>query len=277
VTDHSRVYRPATALTRHARRLSGLLLSASLLLGANGCATFWDEAFSRERDLQGYFRPPDPLLVIRDSTDGERRGKAMASLQEPLRNGGTQKDQDVYLEILTTAARTDRDPFCRLGAIQGLSHFKDPKAAQALIEVYEQGNPPFTAEFNTMIRQQALRGVEKTGDPEKGLFFVRVARMPGPAGDAPSADRQATQDEKLIAIRALAEYKQPECLETLVYLLEREKDAALRDRAHQSLQLASGKQLPPDAEIWRASLAGRPVNVPQPSWIERAAGWLPRW
>ena len=257
------------------RRLPALLLPALLLVAVNGCAAFWDEAFSRERDLHGYFKPPDPLVVIRDSTDGERRGKAMASLQEPLRNGGTQKDQDIYLQILVTAAQTDRDPFCRLGAIQGLSHFKDPRAAKALIEVYEQSVPPFTPEFNTMIRQQALRGVEKTGDPDGGKFFVRVARMPGPAQDAPSADHQQTQDEKLIAIRALAEYRNQDCVETLVYLLEKEKDAALRGRVHQSLQTATGKHLPPDAAAWRADLAGRPLDVArEPNFIERVSGWF---
>jgi hypothetical protein len=251
------------------------LLPAFLLMAANGCATFWDEAFSRERDLHGYFRPPDPLVVIRDSSDGERRARAMASLQEPLQKGGTQKDQDVYIEILTAAARTDRDPLCRLGAIQGLSHFKDPRAARALVEVYEQGVPPFTPEFNTLIRQQALRGVEKTGDPDGGKFFIRVARMPGPAGDAPSADHQQTQDEKLIAIRALALYRDKECVETLVYLLEKEKDAALRGRVHQSLQTVTGKHLPPDAQAWRAELSGRPLTVAaQPTWIEWVSGWF---
>ena len=258
-------------------RLGSLAFAALVLLSANGCASFWDEVFSRERDIGAYFKPPDPLVVIRDSTDGERRAKALAALHEPLQKGGTQKDQEVYLEILTTAAKTDRDPLCRLGAIQGLSHFKDPRAARVLVEVYEQSTPPFTPDFNTMIRQQALRGVEKTGDPEGGAFFVRVARMPGPAGDVPSADRQQTQDEKLVAIRALAPYRTPECVETLIFLLEREKDAALRDRAHQSLETATGKHLPPEAQAWRSALEGRPLQYEEPSFINRVTGWFPKW
>jgi hypothetical protein len=254
-----------------------LLACAVLALPSTGCATFWDEVFSRERDLHGYFRPPDPLVVIHDSTDSERRAKALASLKEPLANGGTQKDQDVYLEILTTAAQTDRDPYCRLGAIQALGHFKDPRAAKALTIVYENTKLPFTAEFNGMIRHQALRAVEKTGDREGYKLMILVARQPRPAKDAASADRQQIQDERLIAIRALGQYRQPECVDTLVYLLDTEKDASLRNRAQQSLVSITGRSLPADAEVWRASLSQQPVDLAaQPSLIQRVSGWFTR-
>jgi hypothetical protein len=73
----------------------------------------------------------------------------------------------------------------------------------------------------------------------------------------------------------LGKYHQAECVDTLVYILETEKDAALRDRAHQSLQSATGKNLPPDAQAWRAALDGRqPAVVQQPSLVERVSGWF---
>src|SRR5260221_1505971 len=198
------------------RRLHLLLACAALALPLGGCATFWDEAFSRERDLGAYFHPADPLVVIRDSTDGERRAKALASLREPAQTHGNAQDQEAYLQILTTAARTDRDPLCRLGALQALGHFKDTRAARALEEVYKQTKLPFTQDFNTMIRQTALTSLEKTGDDGSRQLLILIARQPGPAQDASSADRRQTQDEKLIAIRALAKYRQPDCVDTLV-------------------------------------------------------------
>jgi hypothetical protein len=256
-----------------ARLLASAAL-ALLALSSGGCASFWDEVFSRERDLGGYFNPPNPLIVIHDSTDGERRAKALAALREPAGNGGSAQDQEAYLQILTTAAKTDRDPYCRLGAIQALGHFKDPRAARALEDVYKQTKLPFTQDFNTMIRLTALRSVEKVGDPESRRFLITVARQPSPAQDASSADRQQQLDEKLIALRALGKYKEPESIETLVYVLESDRDVAVRDRAHQSLQACTGKTLPPEPQIWRDAIAGRPVNVQDPGLIQRVSGWF---
>jgi HEAT repeat protein len=252
-----------------------LLACASLALSAGGCASFWDEVFSRERDLDGYFHPPDPLVVIKESTDGERRARAMVALKEPAQAGGTAQQQEMVLQILVTAAKTDREPLCRLAAIQALGNFRDPRASKTLEEVFQQTKLPFTQDFNARIRQQALRGLEKSGNEDSRHLLVLVARQPGPSVDASSADRQQTQDEKLIAIRALAKYRNPECIETLVYLLETEKDAALRDRAHQSLQTASGYNLPPDPQVWRATLAGQNPDVAQqPTLIQRVTGWM---
>ena len=255
-------------------RLHAVLPATMLALSAGGCASFWDEAFSRERDLHGYFNPPDAMTVIRESTDGERRAKAMASLREPTQHGGSAQDQEVCIQILTTAARADRDPLCRLGALQALAHFKDPRAAATLEEVYKQTKLPFTQDFNTMLRQTALRSLEKVGSENSRQLLILVARQPSPAHDASSVDRQQTQDEKLIAIRALGQYHQPECIETLVYILESEKDIALRNRAHESLQAATGRHLPPEAQVWRAALAGQPVNDQTPNLIQRVSGWF---
>jgi Holliday junction resolvasome RuvABC DNA-binding subunit len=245
-----------------------------LTLSASGCASFWDEVFSRERDLGSYFNPPNPLITIVQTTDGERRAKALACLREPAQHGGSQQDQDKFVEILTTAAETDRDPYCRLGAIQALGYFKDARAAQALEKVVQQSKLPFTQDFNAMIRQTTLRSLVKIGSDDARRVLVLIARSPGPTQDASSLDRQQTQDEKMIAIRAMGKYHQTECTEALVFVLETEKDIALRDCAHQALQESTGKTLPPDPQVWRMALAGQPVNVETPNLIQRVAGWF---
>jgi HEAT repeat protein len=255
------------------RRLYVLLACAALALPAGGCASFWDEAFSRERDLQGYFKPPDPLTVIRDSTDGERRATALAALREPAQHGGNAQDQEVYVKILTTAATTDRDPLCRLGAIQALGRFKDPRAAKTLDDIFLQTKLPFTQDFISSIRLTALHALEKIDSDQARQRLILVARQPDPAPDAASADRRQTQDEKLIAIRALGKYRQSETLDTLVAILDTEKDGALRECAHQSLESATGKTLPADPAVWRAELAGQPTGIAPPTFIERVSGW----
>ncbi len=125
-----------------------------------------------------------------------------------------------------------------------------------------------------MVRLTALRSLEKIGSESTRDLLIRVARQPGPAQEAASVDRQQVQDEKLIALCALGKYHQPECRETLVYILESEKDIALRERAHQSLQESTGKHLPPEPQVWRAALAGQPVNELQPNLIQRVSAWL---
>src|SRR5205814_6008539 len=97
--------------------------SGALLLGACGCAPFWDEVTSREFEFKSLWsKPPEPLVVLRDSTDNQRKAEALARLQEPLSHGGTREQHEVFLQILTRAALNEdkgqfepmsRDPLCR--------------------------------------------------------------------------------------------------------------------------------------------------------------------
>ena len=50
-------------------------------LGLCGCAGLWDDVTSRNFHLQALFVKPDPLVVLRDSTDGDDRAKAFRALQ----------------------------------------------------------------------------------------------------------------------------------------------------------------------------------------------------
>ena len=259
------------------RRTCQALAAALLTLAVGGCASFWDDVTSRDFTISALWTTPDPLVTIRDSSDGARRAQALASLKEPLQNGGSPQDQEAYLHILSTAAKNDREPLCRLGAIRALGNYKDPRAARALEEVYQQPKLPFTQEFNSTIRQQALASLEKVGDVESRHLLIRVARQPGPALDASLTDRQQTQNEKFIALRALGKFKTQDSLETLVHVMKTERDVALRDQAHGSLELVTGKHLPTDNTYWQQqtdAVALQPAPATDTGLIQRVTGWM---
>jgi hypothetical protein len=267
-----------------------------LLLSGTGCANFWEEALSQERDWSyatGWGKP-DPLTVLHDNldhtpgADGLRRAQALGRLNEPLQNGGTAKDQQLYLDILGAAAKQDSEPLCRLNAVRALGRFKDPRAARILEEVYQMpvrkpgvrddGNVLiFTQENNSMIRMQALVALENTRDPEARHLMVRVARQPGPLGTADLTDKQQTQDDKIVAIRALGKYPQKECVDALAYVMRTEKDIALRDRALQSLQESTGKRWPLEYTAWQRENVEPLPGDPNGTFIERVGHWVPSW
>ncbi len=241
-----------------------------LVVGAGGCAGWWDRITDRNLEFKELFVQPDPLEVLRGSSSGARRGEALAALREPLRHGGTQEDQDKYLQILSAAALKDPEPLCRLGAVKSLSQYQDPQAVKILEEVYLQ-RLPFNAEMNSVLRQQALAGLEATAHSEARHLLIRVARQPAGSEDTNYQDRQQTLDERLTAVRALRKYKHYDAVQALVYVMENEKEVALKDRAHQSLQEATGKNLPADPRVWQEELARR-EPAPEPNLIQRVFG-----
>ena len=270
-------------MTRHPKtsgpRLIGMVGMACLSLATAGCAHFWDEALSNERDWSyatGWGKP-DPLKVLSKGNDGVRRAQALGDLKEPLRNGGNAQDQDAILNILATAAKDDREPICRLAAIRNLGKFQDPRAARALEEVYQQPKLPFTADNNSLIRKEALVGLENTHDPESRHLLIRVARQPGPVTEANLTDRQQTQDEKLVAIRALGKYHEPECVEALKYVMKTEKDVALRNVALRSLEDSTNRRWPEKRDAWQNAEVQPLPGTAGDSFIQRAAWWVPKW
>lgn len=246
----------------------GLLLCVSL----SGCASFWDDVVTnRNRDIKGYFLPPEPLEVIRDSTDGAKRGQALAALEEPLEHGGTKEQQEQILKFLTVAALNDKESLCRLGAIRALGKWKDPRAVRILEDAYLQ-RMSFSPEIQLIIRQQVLASLEQTGNSEARHLLIKAARQPNSTGSY--QERQQVLDERLSAIRGLAKFKQYDATETLLHILETEKDVALRDRALESLRTATGKNLPAEAAAWREFLHNSNNKAPEPGIIHRVVDWV---
>jgi hypothetical protein len=256
-----------------------------LLLAASGCANFWDEALSHERDFSYMtgIGKPNPLAVIRDNdfklanADGHRRAQALSELREPLQHGGNAKDQEAYLNILIESAMQDTDPICRLCAIRALGKFHDPRAARALEDIHKQPKLPFTPDNNHMIRKEALVALELTKDPEAWKFLVVVARGPAPLPEADITDRQQTQDEKIVAVRALGQYRQQECVDALQAILRSEKAVDLRHRALQSLEESTGKRWPGEYAAWQKNDVQPLPSDPTGEFIQRVSGWVPRW
>jgi hypothetical protein len=246
-----------------------------VLFGLSGCAGFWEELMSNERDwayITGHNKP-DPLVVIRDSNDGFRRAQALGELKEPLQNGGNARDQEAILAILGKAAKDEYEPYCRLAAIRTLGRFHDPRAARTLEEVYRQRPLPFTPEINSLIRKESLVALENTHDPQAQKLMILVARQPGPPPDASLTDRQQTQDEKTVAIRALGKYREAECADALKFVLKTEKDIALRHRALQSLGEVTGKNWPESYDAWQiAEVQPQPGNPNGNYFIQLVSG-----
>lgn len=234
---------------RRARRTLwvGLLLWICPLAGCNSIDT------PRWMQVNRWFHRDDPLVVLAESSDGNKRADALAALREPSQNGGTAEEQKLYLKILSTTAKNDREPFCRLRAIRVLGKYKDPLAVQCLEEVCQQ-DPKFTREMNSLIRQQALVSLQETGDPGARRMLLVVARGADSPVESSLSDRQQTQDERLAAVRGLGKFNQYDSIETLVYIMEKERDPGLRDCAHKSLREATGKDYPAEPAVWREML-----------------------
>jgi HEAT repeat protein len=245
----------------------------------SGCAYFWDDVTNRNFSLGEFIRSPNPFLVLRDSDDGNKRARAFRSLEEPKTHGGTDQDQDAVVKILTAAATTERQPLCRLAALEALGRFQDPRVVPALKEAYfNAGNFPKdkTASAATeglmggsavstplvlQIKCQAIASLGHTGNPEAIGFLVDVLNNPPASKESAEGQRQQLMDERIAAARALGNFKDYKAIEALVGVLKSEKDVALLDRAHDSLEACTGQKLPPDMNDWGPVL--NPENKPQ--------------
>jgi HEAT repeat protein len=241
-------------------------------LGLCGCVGFWDDVTSRDFDVATLFVKPHPLVVLRDSQDGDAKAKALRALREPSQYGGTREEQEVVVKVLVGFA-VSGPPVCRLAAIESLGRFQDPRAVPALTDAYYSADS-FSPEIATVIRCQALTAMGETHSPATIELLARVARQPATKGSG--QEKQQTQDERMAAVRALGKFSQYQSTETLVYVLGSEKDVALHDLAYASLQQATGKDLPPDPKAWDDLLHHNQLapTPPEPNPIRRVVGWF---
>ncbi len=261
------------------RRWQRLLAVAVLAcLGLTGCRGALDDFSFKDFEFRTAFTKPDPLVVLRDSTDGDKRAWALGVLTEPKLKGGSDKDQDAVVQILSQAAVSENHILCRLAAIQSLSQFKDPCAVEGLKEAYYRASS-MTPENATVVRCAALTALGRTGSPAALDLLVKVVGEPPVKGDTVAA--QQSLDLRIAAARALGNYHQPQAADALTRVWQTEKDVALRDRAHESLEASLGRKVPvenkgvdgltqqPEAQarVRTGAGAGRPIGtriVPAP-------------
>ncbi len=249
----------------------------ALLVATGGCAGFWDDVTSRDFKVKELWAKPDPLVVLRDSSDGDKRAAALRALREPRQHGGTDQEQQLVIQTLTAAATTERQPLCRLAAIDTLGRFKDARAVQALKDAYyNAGNFAQTAtigdgiyaaggpspELINRIQCQALRSLGETKSPAAVELLTQVVRERRAESDQ---EGQLLTDRRIAAARALGSFKDPSAEQALVEVLAGEKDVALRERAHESLQEATGRKLPADAKAWAPVVGVTTQIAVQPS------------
>src|SRR5262249_8222468 len=171
----------------------------------------------------------EPIVVLRESTDGDERAKAMLKLREPKLHGGTDQDQDWVVDLLVKTAAKDRQPLCRLAAVEKLGEFKDPRAVLALRDAFFMSSD-FGPDLALRIQCQAVASLGKTGNVAAVPFLIEQLREP-PAERSDLAQQRA--DRCMAAARALAHFKDPQSNEALARVLQNPKeDLALRERAH---------------------------------------------
>ncbi len=226
-----------------------LLLGALASVGLSGCTSFWDDVTSRDFEFRSLWVKPDPLVVLRDSKDGDQRAKAFRLLHEPAQFGEPQDKQDVVVQILCTAVVKERTALCRQAAIATLRTFKDPRASKALQDAYYAASVDYPAATSSILQCQAIEALGQVGNPDAVQFLLTVLKEP-PVAKSPDSDRQQLLEQRIAAARALGHFKQFQAAESLLAVLKTEKDPGLRNGAHASLELATGKRFPEDAQVW---------------------------
>lgn len=263
-----------------------------LVVGLTGCAGTWDKVSSRRfRDdpVGTVFDRRDPMDVMRTSSEGDDRAAAMRKLKEPAAHGRSEPEQEEALRLLTEAAINDPSPVVRVAAIDALGRFRDPRAAKSLTAAYYQAggtpvdplNPAPTAtrslagpvgfapEVASVIRSRAVESLAKSNNPEAVPVLVQIATGVEKTG---GSDR----DTRLAAVRGLKSMRSQDSVAALakVLAMEKTRDPAMADRAHEGLVALTGQNLPDDPQQWDLAVRnGQAPVVAEPKVIQQAALW----
>jgi HEAT repeat protein len=238
-----------------------------------GCANFWDDVTSQDFKFSQWWQKPNPYVVLRDSTDGDQRAKALRALREPKTHGGTDKDQDTVVGILVSAASSEKQFLCRVAAVESLGQFQDPRAVNGLIDAfYKSGS--FGPELSTRLQCQAVASLGNTHNPAAISFLGTVVK--GAPAEGTEQEKQQVMDVRIAAAHALGNFNKYAAAEALVQVLQKERDVALCDASFESLQLCAGKNLPSDYKNWNEVLAEAKAHEADPNHSRSAinlAGW----
>jgi hypothetical protein len=236
-----------------------------------GCTGTWDTITSRRfrqdpwPTTKKMFSPEDPLDVLLSDPprDPDERASAMHRLKEPIRNGGTQEDQDSVLAVLEKAATADASPVLRLEAITALGGFEDERAHKILMVAYQNAHgrkdtdPAPLRQAEPGVIPAGSRGAQPgaraalqrwdtrtgpTGFPADWVTAIRcraveslgrtnrpeaakfLAAIAGGAGKDVAMEGSEDRDVRLAAVRGLGKCRQPEAVAALAEVLKAEAD-----------------------------------------------------
>jgi HEAT repeat protein len=207
------------------------------------------------------------MTVLKDSTDGDERAKALRAIKEPRTNGGSDVEQERVIQVLSQAAVSDPQPVCRLAAVQTLGRFTDPRSVQILTAAFEAAEQ-LPIEVSAAVQSAALTSLGQTKQQTAIAFLVRQA---GKATPAEAVDREVNQarDVRLAAVRALRSYEGSAAVAAaMVQLMRNERDVAVQDRARETYVKVTGRE--PPAET--TSVPNAPVPLPGRSDDVKLAG-----
>lgn len=244
--------------------ITGMAICLVSLTGCAGVRETW----------QSWWNPREPYEVLLKAEQGDERAWALGRLKEPIKNGGSQQDQERVVLRLNTAARTEKTIPARLNAIQSMAKFSDPRIVRGLEDAYYNADD-FGPEGATVIRAQVLTALGEVGHPDGLRLLTTVLNAPEVADTVSAQERQNQMDERLAATRALSKFQDPKAVAALESVLKREKNVALRNRARESLELASGRELPPDVLPAPGSQPGLPKRKTIAAEIDGAPRRLP--
>jgi hypothetical protein len=250
-----------------------------LALSLGGCAYFWEDITAHSPEggfvndmkyrMQLLFNPPHPLDVLAHSQDGDFRARAYRQLKEPREYGGSEEDQQKFLEGLIWGAKNEPTAIARIAAIERLAECKDPRAREAFFSIEQTKEPAFHYDRDVLVQIAAVNALGRLNDPRAVPILVKAAQF-GPSLDV-----------RLNAVRALKNYPSPETAQVLVEILRDEerkppsqRQVALQHEVRDNLRAFTGQDFPAEAKPWADYLAQHPQISPPPSNpLIRLASW----
>jgi HEAT repeat protein len=202
-----------------------------------GCAGVWDEVTSKEFHVKALFTKTDPIAVLQESRDGDKRAAAYRALGDVDEYTGAEREQ--ILEILGKAATQERQFLCRIAAIDALGHYQEPQAVTALTQAFYSA-ATFPADHAARLQMQAVTALGKTGSPQAKDFLI-VVMNDRPKVEGSEQERQLVLDVRLAATRSLGGFNDPRSVEALQTVLRTERDVAMRDCARLALKETKGE------------------------------------
>lgn len=259
------------------RRWLGLMLVFAWW--SSGCAYFWEDitAHSPEGGLvndfkyrmQLLFNPPHPLDVLAQSRDGDFRARAYRQLKEPRDYGGSDDEQQKFIEGLIWGAKHEPDTVARIAALERLAECKDPRAREFFFSVEQSKEPILYYDREVIVQIAALNALGRMHDPRAVPILARAAQF------------GATLDVRLNAVRALKNYPSNETAQVLVEILRDEerkpvsqRQVALQHEVRAGLREFTGRDFPAEAKPWADYLAQHPpIEPPNANPLIRLATW----